>query len=133
MSLLAEYISAAKRQVSTVSRNIDAVESRWSDLTDSKIEPRSSTNNDVITTVLNTISALFLAGTILAGVSVLFCGSIRQSGSEKVGVFCTNFWVGFLQIILAPFLVGWIWSIIWGVLIITASGGLCSIMMTQQK
>ena len=64
----------------------------------------------------------FITGTILAGISVLFCGSIRQSGGEKVGVFCTNVWVGILQAILAVFLVGWIWSVIWGIAIISVSG-----------
>jgi len=68
-----------------------------------------------------TIFVIF-TGTILAGVSVLFCGTIRQSGEEKVGVFCTNLWVGIFQALLAPFFIGWIWSVIWGIAIISASG-----------
>ncbi|XP_039248716.1 protein SPEC3-like [Styela clava] len=59
-------------------------------------------------------------GTILAGFSVLCCGNAGQSGGGRVGTFCINFWVGIVQIILVPiFLIGWIWSIIWGVALIT--------------
>jgi len=54
-------------------------------------------------------------GTIVAGFCVFCCGNPGQSGGGKVGTFCINFWVGLLQIgTVWFFLLGWIWSIMWG-------------------
>jgi len=64
-------------------------------------------------------------GTIIGGFSVLCCGNVGQSGGGRFGTFCINFWVGLLQMVLAPFLlIGWIWSIIWGYAFIASSGKL---------
>jgi len=62
-------------------------------------------------------------GTIIAGFSVFCCGNIGESGSSKLGIFCINFWVRLAQLCTVPiFLIGWIWSIMWGVAFITNAG-----------
>jgi len=54
-------------------------------------------------------------GTIMAGFFVFCCGNPGQEGAGKVGTMCINFWVGLLQIgTVWFFLLGWIWSIMWG-------------------
>ncbi|XP_071490529.1 protein SPEC3-like [Diadema antillarum] len=54
-------------------------------------------------------------GTIVAGFSVFCCGNPGQDGAGKVGTMCLNFWVGLLQLgTVWFFLLGWIWSIMWG-------------------
>jgi len=54
-------------------------------------------------------------GTILAGFFVFCCGNPGMDGAGKVACFCINFWVGCLQIgTVWFFLLGWIWSIMWG-------------------
>eukprot|EP00043_Microstomoeca_roanoka_P020991 m.2546 g.2546 ORF g.2546 m.2546 type:complete len:174 (-) comp1851_c0_seq1:222-743(-) len=62
-------------------------------------------------------------GTIIAGFLAL-CGAANP-GSESTSAaatFCMNLLVGFLQILtIAFFLLGWVWSILWGILFITQS------------
>ncbi|XP_071962884.1 protein SPEC3-like [Antedon mediterranea] len=54
-------------------------------------------------------------GTIMAAFAVFCCANTGQSGGGKVGTFCLNFWVGLLQLATCwIFLIGWIWSIMWG-------------------
>nr|XP_054759858.1 protein SPEC3-like [Lytechinus pictus] len=60
-------------------------------------------------------------GTIVAGFAVFCCANPGQSDGGKVGTFCLNFWVGILQLALALFLVGWIWAIIWGTIMVAMS------------
>ncbi|XP_030854573.1 protein SPEC3-like [Strongylocentrotus purpuratus] len=60
-------------------------------------------------------------GTIVAGFAVFCCANPGQSDGGKVGTFCLNFWVGILQLFLTLFLVGWIWAIIWGTVMIAMS------------
>lgn len=66
-------------------------------------------------------------GTIIAGASVFCCGNIGASGSSKLGTFCINFWVGIAQLFTVwIFLLGWVWSIMWGVAFIAVSGAAAS-------
>nr|XP_002121910.1 protein SPEC3-like [Ciona intestinalis] len=58
-------------------------------------------------------------GTIIASFTVFCCANVGQQTSSSCGIFCLNFWVGWLQMItLFVFLIGWVWSIMWGVLFI---------------
>ncbi|XP_038075709.1 protein SPEC3-like [Patiria miniata] len=71
----------------------------------------------IVAAVICLILNIFLPGigTIAAGFSVFCCGNPGQSQSGKFGTFCLNFWVGILQLLTCwIFLVGWIWSIMWG-------------------
>ncbi|XP_039249012.2 protein SPEC3-like [Styela clava] len=61
-------------------------------------------------------------GTIFAGFGVLCCGNTDQSGGGRVGTFCINFWVGILQLLTAWLIIGWVWSIIWGIAFIASAG-----------
>ncbi|XP_033632365.1 protein SPEC3-like [Asterias rubens] len=55
-------------------------------------------------------------GTIVAGFSVFCCGNPGQEGAGKVGTCCLNIFVGLLQLLTCwIFLIGWIWSIMWGI------------------
>lgn len=59
-------------------------------------------------------------GTFLSGVSVFCCSEPRPRGTEKLQVVWLNTWVALLQFFTAfLFLLGWIWSIMWGVAFIT--------------
>ncbi|XP_072180771.1 uncharacterized protein [Diadema setosum] len=61
-------------------------------------------------------------GTIVAGFSVYCCGNPGQSGGEKFGTMCLNFWIGILQLATTLiFLIGWIWAIAWGAAFIAMS------------
>ncbi|XP_072170270.1 uncharacterized protein [Diadema setosum] len=57
-------------------------------------------------------------GTILAGISMLCCGSQQPNNKQDdlIGPCCTNICVGVSQLFTITFLlIGWIWSITWGV------------------
>lgn len=61
-------------------------------------------------------------GTFIAGFTVLCGSTIRFKNMTKQNVIFSNTWVAFLQFITAfLFLLGWIWSIVWGVAFITIS------------
>ncbi|KAL4237704.1 mRNA-decapping enzyme 1B [Mactra antiquata] len=61
-------------------------------------------------------------GTFVAGFTVLCGSTIRFKDMTKQKVMCSNTWVAFLQFVTAfLFLLGWIWSIVWGVAFITIS------------
>ncbi|XP_053373492.1 uncharacterized protein LOC123564398 [Mercenaria mercenaria] len=61
-------------------------------------------------------------GTFTAGLTVLCGSTIRFKDMTKQKVIFSNTWVAFLQFITAfLFLLGWIWSIVWGVAFITIS------------
>ncbi|CAB3411438.1 unnamed protein product [Caenorhabditis bovis] len=55
-------------------------------------------------------------GTMLAGVSVTCCADAR--GGTVAQCMCRNLLAGFLQLILTPIVIGWIWSAIWGVMFV---------------
>ncbi|XP_002732403.1 uncharacterized protein LOC100377816 [Saccoglossus kowalevskii] len=61
------------------------------------------------------------SGTVVSGVT-LFCCSSPQDNSKKdelTDQLCTNIWVGISQLMTITFLlVGWFWSIAWGILMI---------------
>ena len=65
-------------------------------------------------------------GTILSGVvSAAGCGRMRVEGREgRLGTtLCVNFAVGVMQLFTVPFmLVGWIWSLVWGIYFIILAG-----------
>ncbi|XP_030855649.1 uncharacterized protein LOC100891868 [Strongylocentrotus purpuratus] len=57
-------------------------------------------------------------GTVLAGISMLCCGTRQTTNKQddEMGLCCTNIFVGVSQLFTVTFLlVGWIWSITWGV------------------
>jgi len=62
-------------------------------------------------------------GTFVSGISVLCCSNVRvDAPGEKWRVVRVNTWVAFLQFITAfLFLMGWIWSIMWGACFLTAT------------
>ncbi|XP_039260046.2 protein stum homolog [Styela clava] len=61
-------------------------------------------------------------GTITASFCVFCCANIGQSAGGKMGCFCLNFWIGWLQLFTVwLFLFGWIWSIMWGWAFVAAS------------
>ncbi|XP_047487814.1 protein stum homolog [Penaeus chinensis] len=66
--------------------------------------------------VLNMIPGL---GTMVSGFAVL-CGYPTEHSSKGAGVFY-NMLVALLQLILAPIIVGWIWSIQRGIIIVQES------------
>ncbi|XP_022101394.1 protein SPEC3-like [Acanthaster planci] len=71
----------------------------------------------IVAAVICLVLNIFLPGigTIVAGFSVFCCGNPGQSGGGKFGTFCLNFWVGVLQLLTCwIFLIGWVWSIMWG-------------------
>ncbi|KAK6736762.1 hypothetical protein RB195_019451 [Necator americanus] len=55
-------------------------------------------------------------GTSISAFSVWCCSDPRCE--TKLNSFCTNLLAAFLQLITCPIIVGFIWSIIWGVLFI---------------
>ncbi|CAH1792093.1 unnamed protein product [Owenia fusiformis] len=62
-------------------------------------------------------------GTILSGFGTFCCGRQRLVAADKTATstetLCTNFWVGTAQLFTISFmLVGWLWSISWGVLMV---------------
>ena len=44
---------------------------------------------------------------VAPGVGTMMAGLF----TDDIGPYCHNWWTGFLQLILAPLLIGWIWSI----------------------
>ena len=74
--------------------------------------------------VCNDISypSLYFSGTFVCGLTVLCGARIRFKDSTKQKLILTNTSVAFLQLVTAfLFLLGWIWSIVWGVAFITIS------------
>lgn len=64
-------------------------------------------------------------GTVTASFTVFCCANVGQSAGGKIGCFCLNFWIGWLQLFtIWLFLLGWIWSIMWGWAFIAASAEL---------
>lgn len=70
---------------------------------------------------------LFIINTFLPGIGTIIAGLCapctdpgRAAGS-RIGSLCANFWIGLAQLILAPIVIGWLWSIFWGVLFVTQS------------
>lgn len=55
-------------------------------------------------------------GTVIASFASLCCADVRGVDTGKLGLFCINFWIGWAQLILVVFGIGWIWSIFWGML-----------------
>lgn len=55
-------------------------------------------------------------GTVIASFASLCCADVRGVDTGKLGLFCINFWIGWAQLILIVFGIGWIWSIFWGML-----------------
>ena len=65
---------------------------------------------------------LVFSGTFVCGLTVLCGARIRFKDSTKQKLILTNTSVAFLQLVTAfLFLLGWIWSIVWGVAFITIS------------
>ncbi|XP_072907611.1 protein SPEC3-like [Hemitrygon akajei] len=66
-------------------------------------------------------------GTILAGFTLVCCSDPgtptgSRSSDERLALFCLNVWVGVSQLFTVPFLlVGWLWSIVWGIMMINLS------------
>ncbi|XP_013392118.2 uncharacterized protein LOC106160147 [Lingula anatina] len=62
-------------------------------------------------------------GTMVAGMSVFFCCTKTDlKFSQRIGSCCLNLGVGLAQLILAPvFLLGWVWSICWGIAMVGQS------------
>ena len=73
-----------------------------------------------------TIHLLILSlGTVLSGFAVFCCGKTRLDSKEDEtsSVFCTNCWVGFAQLFTVTFmLVGWFWSLTWGIYMVILAG-----------
>lgn len=69
------------------------------------------------------IFCAFISGTVMASFCVFCCANPGQSAGGKFGCFCLNFWIGWLQLFTVwIFLIGWIWSIMWGWAFIALSG-----------
>ena len=67
-------------------------------------------------------------GTIFAGFSVFCCANKGQDPAGRVSCLCINFWVGILQMgTVWFFLLGWIWSIMWGAAFLGMSGKYCAL------
>ncbi|XP_072360465.1 protein stum homolog [Scyliorhinus torazame] len=87
--------------------------------------PYMSRQMAVFCLVLNII--LPGTGTILSGFTLLCCSEPatptgRKTSDEILALVCLNVWVGISQLFTVPFLlVGWLWSITWGVMMINLS------------
>ncbi|XP_007892557.1 protein stum homolog [Callorhinchus milii] len=87
--------------------------------------PHMSTSLAVICLVLNILAPG--TGTVLSGFSLLCCSEPRtlpshKSSDETLALVCLNVWVGIAQLFTVPFLlVGWLWSITWGVMMVNLS------------
>ncbi|XP_070572247.1 protein stum homolog [Ptychodera flava] len=55
------------------------------------------------------------SGSMLASVGALFCCNKTSCGS-RIAHFCFNFWCGVFQLAFAVLIVGWIWSVLWGLM-----------------
>ncbi|XP_074662949.1 uncharacterized protein LOC141915354 [Tubulanus polymorphus] len=61
-------------------------------------------------------------GTFLAGLSLFCCGKPRLIEEDDVTGFLNNTWTALLQLLSTPLLlIGWIWSVVWGVLFLKLS------------
>ena len=68
---------------------------------------------------------LRFVGTMLSGLSACCCGKSRMHSHEHnyVSVFCVNLMVGTMQFCTVTFLlVGWAWSLVWGIYMIILAG-----------
>lgn len=66
-----------------------------------------------------------LVGTILSGFSILCCGKCRvqTKDDQRLVTLCVNVCVGVSQLFTVTFLlVGWFWSIAWGVNMVLLAG-----------
>ena len=64
-------------------------------------------------------------GTMLSGLSAFCCGKSRMPSRENkaMSVFCVNLMVGTMQFCTVTFfLVGWAWSLVWGIYMIILAG-----------
>ncbi|BFZ07377.1 hypothetical protein BsWGS_10416 [Bradybaena similaris] len=62
------------------------------------------------------------AGTLFAGLSVLCCSHVRPKEDSKIHCICVNAGVALVQFLLTfLFLLGWIWSIMWGIAFLSVS------------
>ncbi|CAG5135832.1 unnamed protein product [Candidula unifasciata] len=87
--------------------------------------PLMSKCTAVVCLLLNVI--LPGSGTLTAGLSVLCCSQVRPKGDSKGHCILINAGVGLLQFLLTfVFLLGWIWSIMWGVAFLAMSTFRCS-------
>ena len=59
---------------------------------------------------------ILITNIFFPGIGTLFLACIGPSSS-----FSSQFSAGILQLILAPCIIGWIWSIYWGILIVRKS------------
>ncbi|ESO83569.1 hypothetical protein LOTGIDRAFT_133311 [Lottia gigantea] len=65
------------------------------------------------------------SGTMLSGVAILCCGRPRVNSKDDhvIVTICVNVWVGFAQLFTITFLlVGWFWSLAWGIRMIILAG-----------
>ncbi|ESO82979.1 hypothetical protein LOTGIDRAFT_169804 [Lottia gigantea] len=61
-------------------------------------------------------------GTFIAGLSILCCSRLRHKNGTKSNVVWVNSYVALLQFLTTfLFLLGWIWSIMWGVAFLSVS------------
>ncbi|XP_060064668.1 WW domain-binding protein 11-like [Ylistrum balloti] len=61
-------------------------------------------------------------GTIVAGVSVCCCSRNEDMGcGEQCGSCTISILIGLLQLILTALIIGWVWSCVWGVMMIGMS------------
>ena len=70
---------------------------------------------------------MFISGTILSGFSILCCGECRvqTKDDQRLVTLCVNVCIGVSQLFTVTFmLVGWFWSIAWGVNMVTLAGKL---------
>ena len=70
---------------------------------------------------------LFISGTILSGFSILCCGECRvqTKHDQRLVTLCVNVCIGVSPLFTVTFmLVGWFWSIAWGVNMVTLAGKL---------
>lgn len=69
-----------------------------------------------------------VSGTFVSGLTVLCGAHVRSKGATKRGVVWVNSGVALLQFLLTfLFLLGWIWSIMWGTAFLTISGQCVSV------
>ncbi len=77
----------------------------------------------------------FLSGTILSGFSIFCFGKVRiesKAEDHKSSVLCTNLFVGCAQMFTVTFmLVGWFWSLTWGIYMIILASEYLSDLKTR--
>ncbi|KAH3820120.1 hypothetical protein DPMN_121864 [Dreissena polymorpha] len=112
------------RSARSTFRSIRSASSRGDEYqfkSDSYVVPALPMPIAVVCCILNFLVPGF--GSICASVCVFCCARTDDmTGREKLGSCCTVFGIGLLQLLLvACFLIGWIWSCIWGVTFIGMS------------